>query len=134
MSALMFTVLCSMLASGNMLPEIEITAPRYSNQEADSVGMMPEITVYGKEYSPQSVNRLLKAYDRYRSGYRNFLNHILNYGILITAAIFIFTFIIIVLVKDNHHNHIFVRRHEKESQLHRWVQKHHNQRYGNWKN
>ena len=134
MPALMFIVLCSMLASDNMLPEIEITAPRYSNHEADSVGMMPEIIVYGKEYSPQSVNRLLKTYDGYRSSYRNSLDHILNYGILIIAAIFFFTFVIIVLVKNNYHSHILVPRHEKESQLHRWVQKHHNRKYGNWKN
>jgi len=134
MLALMFTVLCSTLASDNMLPEIEITAPRYSTQEADSVGMIPEIVIYGRGYSPQGTNRLLETYRSYRTAYQNFFNHILNYGILIIAAIFIITFIIIVLVKGNHHNHILVPRHEEESQFHRWVQRHYDRKYGNWKN
>lgn len=134
MSALIFCILCSTFASDNMLPEIEITAPRYSNQEADSIGMIPEIVIYGEEYSPQGANRLLQTYRSYRTSYRNVVNYILNYGILIFATIFIIAFVIIILVKDTHHDHILVPRHEKESQLHRWVQSHYNRKYGNWKN
>jgi hypothetical protein len=118
MSALIFCVLCSTLTTDDMLPEIEITAPRYSNQEADSVGMIPEIVIYGS----------------YRTNYQNSLNHVLNYGILIIATIFILTFIIVVLVKDNHHYHILVPRHKEESRLHRWVQRHYDRKYGNWRN
>jgi len=133
MLALILIVLCSTITTTDMLPEIEITAPRYSSQETDSVGMISEVIVYGDRYSPQSANSLVRTYDKYRYTYQQLFDNIYNYGILIITALFMVAFVVIVLVKEDHHRHAYVPRHEQESPLHRWVRKHYDLKNGNWK-
>lgn len=134
MLSLILILLGSTLPANDILPEIEITAPKFYSKMSDSVGMIPEIIIYGEKNEPQSVNKMIRTYDRYRTTYQQIFGIIWNYGILIVTVLFIMTFIIIVLVKEYHHSHVFVPRHQKESQLHRWVRKRHDLKYGNWNN
>ena len=132
MVALVLLILSSALSADAMLPEIEVTAPRFSEQPGDSIGMIPEVTIYGEKDTPHSVSQMIRTYDHYKSSYQKLCGTLWNYGLLIIAALFIITFIIIILVKETHHRHAFVPRREKESHLHRWVRKHYDMKHGNW--
>ena len=78
MITLMLFVFNSTLSVDVMLPEIEITAPRLSEHPGDSVGMIPEIIIYGEKSTPQSVSKMVRTYSHYKSNYQRLCNTIWN--------------------------------------------------------
>ncbi len=105
------------------IPEIEIEAPRYRGEEADSIGMMPGIIVFGERYAPQDENALFYTYSDYRTSFQSLSTSLQRYAAYILIAMLTLTWGIIVLTRIFNVHHEPIGREKSRKQLHAWVKK-----------
>lgn len=99
----------------DVIPVIEVIAPRQLMDEIDSLSMVQGITVYGErdEFAEQ-------GYRSYRRSFFNISALISEYAVYFVAAIVTVAFGAIALVKVVRHYHIHLAHQHKHHQLHEY--------------
>ncbi|KPL15992.1 hypothetical protein AMJ74_00125 [candidate division WOR_3 bacterium SM1_77] len=125
----LFAYIVSSATAGNsyddigQMPEIEINAPRYHSEKADSIGLMPGIVVFGERYAPQNEHVLFDTYTNYRSSFQSLSSYLQKYAVYILMAIITLTWGIIALTKIFHLHHEATKGKIDMTQLHEWVKR-----------
>lgn len=106
-------------------PEILVTAPRYKSEEADSIGTMPGIIVYGERYEPESEQKLIISYENYRNLYNAAVQFIVKYGVYLAIGIAAVTWGVITYSRFHSFAHEPTVHHvkKKDSALHKYYKR-----------
>lgn len=106
-------------------PEVLVTAPRFHDENTDSIGTMPGIIVYGERYQPEDEQNLIVTYRNFRRFYHAATQFVVRYGIYLAVGIATLTWGVIVYsryIAYAHEPHVHSKEKE-ESALHKYYRR-----------